>query len=125
VVINELVADPLPGQEDWIELYNNDSVPIDISDWSLSDGGNFFFFPAGTVLDPDSYLTLDRGVAGSFTFGLAKDGEVLSLFDDSNVLMDTTSWIMGQADQPDGRGRLPNGTGPFQTLLPTKNGANQ
>jgi hypothetical protein len=125
VVINELVADPLPADEDWIEFYNADSVSVDLAGWRFSDGGNNFTFPMPTSLAAGAYLVLDRNDPNSFTFGFSKVGETISLYTDTNQLVDSTSWVDGDADQPNSWGRLPNGSGTFQTLSPTKNGANQ
>lgn len=125
VVINELVSDPLMGDEDWIEFYNASANAVDISGWYFDDVSNQFTFPPNTVLGPDSYLVLDRGAPNSFTFGFSKDGETIRLFTDGGMPVDTTTWTAGQGAQPNSWGRLPNGTGTFQTLTPTKGGANQ
>jgi len=38
IVINEYLPDPLPGySEEWIELYNRSSQPVDIKDWKIGD----------------------------------------------------------------------------------------
>jgi hypothetical protein len=37
VVINEIMYDPLAGQNEWIELYHRGSTPIDIARWKISD----------------------------------------------------------------------------------------
>jgi Lamin Tail Domain len=125
VVLNELVADPLPGQEDWIELYNAGGSSADISGWFFTDGSNQFTFPSSTVIPVDGYLVLDRNGPGSFTFGFSKDGETISLHDSKGTSVDTTTWVAGQAEQPDAWGRIPNGSGAFQTVTPTKGTANQ
>lgn len=37
LVINEIMYSPLPGQAEWIELYNLGDYAIDLKDWGLSD----------------------------------------------------------------------------------------
>jgi hypothetical protein len=37
LIINEIMYAPLTGQAEWIELYNPDSFPVHMSDWTLSD----------------------------------------------------------------------------------------
>ena len=37
VVINEIMYDPLPGQTEWIELYNPSSETVDLQGWRFSD----------------------------------------------------------------------------------------
>ncbi|HHS96265.1 MAG TPA: T9SS type A sorting domain-containing protein, partial [Phaeodactylibacter sp.] len=61
VVINEInyhsPQDANAG--DWIELYNANDSPIDISGWFLEDGsGNYFNLPANTILPAHGYIVL-------------------------------------------------------------------
>jgi hypothetical protein len=37
LIINEIMYAPLTGQAEWIELYNPNSFPVDIAEWTLSD----------------------------------------------------------------------------------------
>jgi hypothetical protein len=129
IVINEIVADPLPNEEDWFELYNADTVSIDISGWTLSDGMNNYTFVPGTSVPASAYLvrirsTLSAPQLDSFEFGFSKKGENLTLYTDTNAKVDQTAWADGQADQPMSWGRLPNGTGSFTALTPTQGGMN-
>lgn len=45
---------------DWIEIHNNSNVPVDISEWVLTDiyATLSFDFPMGTILPPQGYLVL-------------------------------------------------------------------
>ena len=129
IVINEIVADPLPNEEDWIELYNADTVSVDISGWTFSDGMNIYTFLPGTSVPASAYLvrirsTLSAPQPDSFEFGFSKKGETLTLYTDTNAQVDQTTWGDGQADQPMSWGRLPNGTGSFKTLTATQGGMN-
>lgn len=38
VVINEFVAEPITGEKEWIELYNNTTSTISLSDFTITDG---------------------------------------------------------------------------------------
>ena len=38
IIINEFVSDPADGDEEWVELYNNKEVDIDLNDWTLEEG---------------------------------------------------------------------------------------
>ncbi len=47
------------GTEDWIELYNPSALPVDLTDYHLSDNENKpakWTFPANTVIDAGGYL---------------------------------------------------------------------
>jgi hypothetical protein len=124
IVINEIVHDPVPGEEDWIELYNRGAEAVDVSDWLISDGGNFFPIPQGTIIAPDEYLVYTRNEPGSFTWGFGDD-EIVVLYDAQDDPVDSADWGLGEAVQPDSLGRLPNGAGDFQELTPTKGEENQ
>ena len=61
VYINEFMASETQRPHDWLELYNSSSQAVDISGWGLSDDASSprkWRFPAGTVIQPGSYLTL-------------------------------------------------------------------
>ena len=127
MVINEVVADPAAGS-DWIELYNAGDQPADLSGWTMTDDDptHVFDFAVGTVVAPDTYLTLDQNASGSFTFGLGKGGDQVNLYDAQAALVDNATWAATQADAPTSWGRLPSGVGAFQTLAtPTKGAPNQ
>jgi len=38
VLINEFVSDPSDGEVEWVELYNNTSNTVDLSNWVIEDG---------------------------------------------------------------------------------------
>lgn len=123
-MINELAAGGVPA--DWIELLNVGDADADLTGWRLVDGNpdNRFDFAAGTVIGAGDYMLLLRDDAGSFTFGVGKE-DSLSLVASDDSVIDATSWQLGQS--PDGMawGRMPNGTGDFETLLtPTPAEAN-
>jgi hypothetical protein len=70
IVINEVMAHPLPGEEDWIEIYNPTLQDIDLSGWFLSDSAEDlgkFRIAEGTICPAGGYLvfheTLDFGPA--------------------------------------------------------------
>src|SRR3954466_13894457 len=57
VVINEIFYHSPNDLEDlqWIELFNSDDQPVDISGWSL-DQGKLFTFPKDTAIAAQGYL---------------------------------------------------------------------
>lgn len=91
VVINEIMFNaPVPDAE-YVELFNRStSTAFDLSGWNFN--GIDFTFPAGTVLQPQSYLVLAKSsvvfaanygakipVFGTFDGNLQSGGETLSL----------------------------------------------
>jgi hypothetical protein len=37
LIINEIMYDPLDGQNEWLELYNRGSQPVDLAHWAFND----------------------------------------------------------------------------------------
>ena len=64
MVINELMYDPISGNDDdqFIELYNRSTNVVNLTGWQLSDAVSFTF-ATNTILSPDSYLVVSRNAA--------------------------------------------------------------
>ncbi len=72
IVINELMFHRAPvseaGQpfterdEEWVELYNRGTAPVDLGGWALTDAVSYRI-PEGTLLPPDGYLVVARDPA--------------------------------------------------------------
>ena len=95
VVFNEIHYHPA-GDDDtleYIELYNQMAVNIDISNWRI--GGVDFDFPEGTVIDARSYLTVAKnpgnypGALGPYFGTLSNSGETLRLFNNNHAFRTT------------------------------------
>ncbi len=111
--------------DDWIELYNPTSSPIDLSSFVIKDNqdDHVFVVPAGTVIAPNGYLVFDTGSnPGQFDFGLGAP-DAARLFDTFGRLVDSYAWDAHAATTT--YGRCPNGTGAFvNTTTVTKGTAN-
>lgn len=119
VVFNELMyhpADVAGEQLEWIELYNQMAVDIDLSKWSLA-GGIDYTFAEGTFLHGGDYLVIASdpaalaaaGVAGAlgpYTGQLSNGGETIELRDRNARLMDEIEYSDGGfwPVAPDGSG---------------------
>jgi hypothetical protein len=105
IVINELMAkndSQIPtgyGEEDWIELKNNENEAVDLTGWCLKDSDDQWCFPANELatIDANGYLLLiASGDGDSVTdtqyqhtnFKLSKGGEYLGLFSPSGATVD-------------------------------------
>ena len=115
VVFNEIMYNPIDSDTggEWVELHNQMSVEMDISNWSLA-GGVDFTFPEGTRIAGDRYLVIASdpenivgdNVLGPFLGSLSNAGEDLLLINNSGRLMnrvdygDNGDWPVG----PDGGG---------------------
>ncbi len=123
LIINEINynADGAFDCEDWVEFYNPHDYPLDITGWEFrdEDDTHIFEFPASTVLPPNGYLVLSRDTAifssffpevdnviGNMEFGLSSGGELIRVFDDAGVLIDTVHYDNNEPwpTEPDGGG---------------------
>lgn len=114
VVINEIAWAGTSStliDDEWIELYNPGTVPIDITDWVLraTDGAPLItldgVIPAGGyfLLERDDDITVSDIAADQiYTGALSNNGEILTLYDASNKAVDTAngnggSWPRGSS----------------------------
>jgi hypothetical protein len=87
VVINEFLAHTDEPQQDFIELYNASTTPIDVSGCFLTDdiATNKFQIPAGTILSARGFASFNQTDLG---FALSAAGETIYLIsaDQTRVL---------------------------------------
>jgi hypothetical protein len=140
VVINEFMSDndnndiwlDQDGEnEDWIELYNNTAVDIDLTNYFLSDHSSFMHkweFPENTIIPSEGYLIIwpdkDIDQNGLHTqFKLDKDeGNIFLSYLDGSII-DSVVWV-DKMDENSSLSRIPNGTGSFQNVTVTFNANN-
>jgi hypothetical protein len=109
--INEIDSQP----SDFVELYNTGNAPVDITGYTVIDGGGNTAVTFGAkTLQPGEIYAADAT-------GLGNDDEA-HLFNGATEL-DSFKWGPHALES---YGRCPDGTGVFrQTLAPTKGAANQ
>jgi hypothetical protein len=88
---------------DWVELYNDGAIPVNLTGWTLTDDPDVpdrWHFPTNTTIPASGYLLVlcdnrDEANAPSgpaqrlhTDFKLDKDGEYLGLFDSSGTFVD-------------------------------------
>lgn len=93
VRVTELLANPAPGFDDWVEIHNPGPAVADLGDWWLSDSldqPQKYRIAAGTQVPAGGYLVLTQAQFGAGTngFSFAAEGEeaVLSAGDASGAL---------------------------------------
>ena len=91
---------------DYIEIYNSSDRPVDISGYQLGDvtGSSRYHFPAGTILNPNSYLVVycDKAVSdpGYAPFGISRGGaEQFYLIGTNNAALDSVITLPMDSDQ--------------------------
>ena len=131
VVINECQSlntqgplDVAGEMEDWIELYNPTSLPVNLAGYYLTDRLNNptkWKFPVqagdSTIIGPNGYMVLWADEDGNqgwnhTNFRLSQSGEALVLRSpDGFSIADSVHFGPSQPDVS--RARIPNGSGPF------------
>lgn len=84
LVINEIMYEPLPGQNEWIELYHRGASPVDIGRWKLSDrptgsGSNSLAISNGsTVVGPREFVVVaaDSTILSQYSYLASAGPEV-------------------------------------------------
>ena len=138
IVFNEIHYHPAEDHQslEFVELYNQHSVDIDLSGWHIS-GGIDFTFPRQTVIEADSYLVVAAdpeaieasmqisGVLGPFTGKLSNGGESLRLRNNNNRVMDEVEYNDRPPwpSAPDGSGLSLAKILPLSTSAPATNWA--
>lgn len=134
VVINEILAAPQGDangdgvievyEDEFIELYNAGTSPVDLSGWTLSDddaAGGEFVIPSGTVIAPSGFVTLFGGGVptgfdgnvfvddGRIGNGLSNSGDTVELRRTGTLVDERTYGT--EANHGESMIRLPDGYG--------------
>ncbi len=121
VAINEWLANSEQPLIDFIELYNRSTAPADLSGCSLSDDPALagYAIPAGTVLAPGAFLSLDETTLG---FALKSNGGTIYLrSSDGSRLLDVVRFTPQLPNVS--QGRAPDGSPDFISLAARTAGA--
>ncbi|MEL6437908.1 MAG: Hint domain-containing protein [Cyanobacteria bacterium J06621_8] len=115
IVINEILPDPsgtannfdtdgdgsFEANDEFVELFNTSSDPVDISGWTLSDGETAdpdFIFPAGTIIAAGEHVTIvggwDNGALPDGFFELGATGGTWNNGGEEIILSDGTNTIV-------------------------------
>lgn len=141
VVINEILADPggvdVDGNgstngtsdDEFIEIYNNESVSVDISGWEISDNGDDikYTFPEGSIVPSKSVVVVfsndgDGQPVGLFGGSIVRTSDLVLSFNntgDTPTLLDAEGVIIdshnygSEGNDDQSLVRDPEGTGSF------------
>ena len=113
--------------DDWVEIYNPTDSIFNMSNWIFKDEADdhTFIIPEGTMLNPGDFLVLCRDTisfknyfpnvnlfVGDLGFGLSGGGELLRLYNNNNILIDSLTY-----DDDDPWPPEPDGDGPTLELI--------
>ncbi len=85
LVINEFLADPLAGNDEWVELYNAGTLPAKLDGWKLMEGAGAKRALSGQLAAGGFLVVLPNG-------NLNNDGDHLLVLDDGNVVVTEISY---------------------------------
>jgi hypothetical protein len=112
LAINEWLANPMPGDPDWVELYNRSSaLPVSLQGLYLATSNTVFQLTALSFISPLGYVQLfaDEGVgADQLDFKLPASGDAIVLSDSSGSQIQKVVYS-GQVEGVS-RGRIPDGS---------------
>lgn len=116
IVINEIMADPYPPvglpNHEYIELYNNLEIPVDLARWKFLVEEDSFYF-TDKILEPKSYIILCNEEAteifssfgGTMGFNgfrsISNSGIPLTLISPENIIISSVSFKTDWYTNPD------------------------
>lgn len=111
LVLNEWMANPFPGQSDWIELYNSSKdAPVALHGLYLGGSNVVRRIEPPSFLEPGGYLQIfaDESVAPQhIDLKLPPTGGVIALYDENTTLIQRV--VYGIQTNGISQGRLPDG----------------
>lgn len=124
IVINEFLADPasdwnndneINSKDEWIEIYNKESTPVDISNWVLDDiengGTKPYTNTIGTTIEAGGFLVFYKSET---KIALNNGGDTVRLLDNGGNLVDSYSYTTSSDDVS--QGRVPDGENVWTSL---------
>jgi hypothetical protein len=105
IVINEFVPDPIDGEEEWIELYNNTDKEIDLTGFYIEEGSGAQTFLNGKI-SPKGFFVIEK-IKGY----LNNSGDIIFLKDPSGRIIDKVTY--GNWDDGDLTDNAPTTKDPY------------
>jgi len=121
IVMNELFSRGVPGNLDWIEMYNSNAISVDISGYKIYDAGGQGGtkpkkgFPAGTIIPAKGYFVITVDSTDASGFGLSSTGEPVWLENASGNVIDNVA-LPAVPATTQSYGRYPDGGSTWQIL---------
>ncbi len=121
IVMNEIFSRGVPGDLDWIEIYNPNITSIDVGGYKIYDvGGQSGVkpkkeIPSGTSIPGKGFFVITVDTADASGFGLSSAGEAAWLENaNGNIIDNVTFPAMPVATSS--YGRVPNGSSTWQIM---------
>ncbi len=107
VVINEIMYNPIPSGLEWVEIYNNESFPVNLSGWKLFDSSNktikhvtsdyisssgFAIITENSSLFISNHSMFNGTIFQVSSLSLSNTGETIRLLNKSGKLIDEVNY---------------------------------
>lgn len=100
ILINEIMYDPLTGDQEWVEIINNSEFEINLYNWKILDNleDEIKGVEANILLNPGAYIVLGEDDISGILFqddfpGLNNSGDNLFLLDPVNKIIDNVIYV--------------------------------
>ncbi len=111
LAINELLANPVPGADDWLELYNRDITrPVALAGLFLATSNSLFQFTSLSFAPPGGHVQLwadEKTGPRHVDFKLSAEANAIVLFDEDGGEIDRVTYSAQQEGVS--QGLLPDG----------------
>lgn len=111
LVINEWLANAVPGGDDWIELYNPAAAPVPLRGLYVGTSDTTYHLNALSFVAAGGFVQLladENEGANHLDFNLPAEGDAIVLYDERGVEMDRV--VYGPQSEGVSQGRLPDGS---------------
>ncbi len=121
LIMNEIFSRGVDPDFDWVEIYNPNSVQVDLTGYRIYDGGGNSGakpkkpFPAGVVISANGYyvIVVDDAAADGSDFGLSSGGDEVWFENASGTVIDNIA-IPAMPVATTSFSRIPNGGANWQ-----------
>ncbi|MBP6979085.1 MAG: lamin tail domain-containing protein [Bacteroidales bacterium] len=126
IVMNELYSQGTTEDPDWIEVYNDSDIDVDLSGYKIYDSGGQAGtkpkkeFPAGTTIQSKGFVVIVTDDEAESGFGLSSGGEQVWLENADGTVIDDVTFPALEAGQS--YGRYPDGAENWQMLYTVTKG---
>lgn len=127
IVMNEVYSRGVVEDPDWVEIYNDSDVEVDLSGYLIYDSGGQsgakpkLAFPEGTLIAAHGYFVIVTDIGGETGFGLSSGGEEIWLENAAGNLVDNIAFPAMEVTQSFGRN--PDGSATWELLNEITRGA--
>lgn len=127
ILMNEIYSRGTVEEPDWIEIYNDSDVEVDISGYTVYDNGGQsgakpkLPIPEGTIIPAKGFFVMVVDIGGESGFGLSSAGEEVWFENANGNLIDNI--IFPAIDITQSYGRNPDGSATLELLNTITKGA--